>query len=247
MKKFLLYFINHFSDMKTKIITFLLVLCATAVTAKTHKSSSVVSLDPFKSVFVIGNKNTEVILSQESQCQLEIEGCAVNDVKIETSDSILLISTMHLDSVMPIQLRISSPAYEQLHCSFVRMLISKDTLKSEELSVSAACTNINLSISANFLQLKFLEGTSATLAGRCNNADLTCYGFNRNGRYIFDANQLLVNNMHIDCGVLSDIRINVTDSLWISDGIDSKVDVLGSPVIPENKLKWSELYLHYKR
>lgn len=215
-------------------------LCAEA---KAHKSPNELALSPSKSLVVVGNKNTEVLLSQDPQGRLSIEGCSVKDLKIATSDSMLFVSAIGVDSIIPLRLHISMPLYEQLHCSFVKMISGKEVIFGNDISITAIDADVNMNIEANLLQMILLGGKSAFISGMCKSADITCKEYDHGEECSFDASQLTAQNMRLHCGVKTNIHINVSDSLWLKDGIETKVMVQGMPTIIENKLFRSEVTL----
>lgn len=222
----------------------ILVLCAASTNAKQRAIPNEIALNPFKRVFVVGNKNATVILKQDTHYKITVDGCSATDIKVNTTGDDLLISTISLDSTQSLQIQITAPLFRDVNCSYVA-LQSKDIISST-LEVTAISTNLDMTLYTDTLKLKFLDGSYARLEGECKNASLKCQGFDEGKRYTFDASKLVTQSVRAHCGVLSDIFLNVSDSIWLEDGIDSKISIVGSPVILENNLKWSDIHIQNK-
>ena len=57
-------------------------------------------------------------------------------------------------------------------------------------------------------------------------------------RSLLDLAELKIKDLHIDCGVLSLINLHVTGSLWLNNGTDVKLTILGNPIIRCNNLSF---------
>lgn len=231
--------------MKTKYFSILFIFCAMfgRAEAKAHKSPNELALEHCKGIVIVGNKNTEVLFSQDPHGRLSIEGCSVKDLKVTSSDSMLIVSAIGIDSVIPLQLCISMPFYEYLHCSFVKMVSNKEVIFGNDISITTIDADVNMNIEANHLQMILLGGKSIFMSGMCKSADITCNAYNHGEKCSFDASKLTIQNMHLYCGVKSKVFITVTDSLWLKGGIETQVKVHGMPTIMENKLFHSEVTL----
>ena len=221
-----------------------LVLCVTSVYPKQRTISNEIVLNPFKSVCAVGNKHTTIILKQDMQYKINVDGCSATDIKVNTADGNLLISTFSLDTTHSVQIQITAPMFEDINRSYAD-LMTKDLFCSN-LEITAISTNLDMNLHADSFKLKFLDGNHARLEGECKTVTFKCQGFDEGKRYTFDASKLATQSVRAKCGVLSDIFLNVSDSLWLEDGTDCKISIIGSPVIPENNLKWSEIHMQNK-
>lgn len=211
--------------------------------AKQKIVSNGIPLKPFKTIMLIGNKHTSVVFANDEQYKMDVIGCPDNAVQFNESDNILFVSTLGMDSLQSVQVRIGAPVFQDIECSFMETLRSIDTLSTKNLTLTAVSSNVDLALSADTFSLNFIGGNSAILTGICKEANINSQGFAEGNRYTFDAGKLTVQNMHLNCGVLSDMQINISDSLWLTDGIDCKIEILGLPMILQNNLYKSEIHL----
>lgn len=212
--------------------------------AKTLTKTNSMPLAQFKELSVVGNKNTSVMFVQNEQYTIEMKGCALNAMRIEQNDTSLFVSTMGLDTIQPIEIIVSAPSFPKVRCHFIKMLSNADTLHMPNILLSAYYSNIEMCVNADYFYLNFVSGTSAKLSGVCKEMNLKCDGYANGKNYTFDAQKLYIQNLQSACGVLSEMYLSVSDSLWLTSGIDCRIDVTGMPVVMENKLNYSQLLMH---
>ena len=87
--------------------------------ANVHENNNDVKLvGNFHDISLFGNKNTTFILRQLPEYSIDIQGCIPEKVTIEKSDSTMIISTLKLDTINPIQITLSAPGFQNIDCSF---------------------------------------------------------------------------------------------------------------------------------
>ena len=225
------------------IITLHLPLQMKGAIKQDQLQTKTVSVTPFRELKVVGNRNTEVILHIKDEYRIVITTERSKKINVENSKSVLLVSSIGIDSAKFVKIDIYAPSYGIISSSFVRLMSSQNII-ADTLSITANETDLDLSLNTNVLNLEWNGGKQAVLGGVCQNANFTCRGFNNGLFSSFDAEQLAVRNLHIACGILNDIKINVSDSLWLVGGVDSKISIKGFPLILQNDLKDCELKMN---
>ena len=193
--------------------------------ANVHENNNDVKLvGNFHDISLFGNKNTTFILRQLPEDTIDIQGCIPEKVTIEKSDSTMIISTLKLDTINPIQITLSAPGFQNIDCSFAKLLC-KDTIKSDSVKIWIMASDAKLAVKVKHLDLKY-EGPSLVLVGSSENSDITFNGFSGDiKKVLFDANNFKTQNLRLSAGVSSSIHINVTDSVLITGGIDSDIHI----------------------
>ena len=185
-----------------------------------------------------------MVLHQSAEYKIEISGVPFKKTQTEISDSLLWVSTMGIDSTTPIRLDIWTPTYGKIDCSFVSKLSTDSVLETSDLQIRTVASDINVGLHASYFQLQFLDGKTAVVRGVCEQANVN---FNGGEKSLLNAENLRTSQMYLDAGVLNDIYVNVTDSLWLTNGISCQINVTGMPAVPQMNLVNSELRLSNKR
>ena len=209
-------------------------------------STKEISLNAYKQLFVMGNKFMDVSLLQGPEYKLLVKGCATEDMAIESADSSLMISMVKKTKYEPVTIGVIAPSFSDIKCFFSRSLTTSETLVSDYLSLAmTGIPEADIAVRARTLKVTYTDEAHCVLAGSCDEADVVFSGVpnTTEGMAFLEAKKLQTRSMHISCGVLSDIEISVSDSLWLMDGMDCVIRVFGHPVIVQNNLKSCELHM----
>lgn len=209
-------------------------------------STKEIPLEAYKQVFVMGNKYMDVTLRQAPEYKLQVKGCPTEDIAIGSADSSLMISMVQKTKYEPVTIGIVAPSFSDVKCFFSGSLTTDETLVSDYLSLDmTGIHEADIAVKAQTLKVSYTEEAHCVLTGSCENAEVVFSGVpnTSEGTSILDAKELQARSMHISCGVLSDVEISVSDSLWLMDGMDCVIRVYGHPVIMQNDLKSCELHM----
>lgn len=213
---------------------------------KGEPNKTSLSVKPFQELMIVGNKMTDVAMYVADDYRVVIYSNAPKKVKAESAGTTLMLNALSVDSTQMVKIEVYAPHYSNISTSFVRMLSNEGELAADTIALSAIETDINLTLHADVVRLVFTDGKSATLAGTCKEADFECHGFNNGEFYSFDASTLSINRLQVSSGVRCDMRLNVTGSVYLAGGTDSKISIIGQPLVLENKLHDSELQMTNK-
>ena len=229
------------------LVVMIIIAPAHMFAADKSRAEQTLAVSAFKKLTIIdaGHKNTDVVIHIAEDYRMTISGCDAKKIRVEAdNDSTLLVSPNGVEQETAVRIDVYAPCYKEIFTAFIHSLRSADQLRNDDLRINASETpDVNLSVQAKSLHVE-ADGAKVVLAGECENCDLTFYGFNQGNLAVLDASALQAKQMHLNCGVLNDVRVNVTDMLWIIKAIDSKIDVKGTPVVLENGMNDCELYMH---
>ena len=234
-------------NLSLKLVMSILLLTPIIVSAQSLPPlPSIITVPPFKKLLVVGNGNTDVVLHQSEEYKLEVMENDAVAITVKSTDTTCIVTSTGLESDHLIRLDIYAPLYQHVDCSLIRLLTTQDTLVSEDISITTYNTDIDILLQTDHLDLIF-EGARASLAGTCNDAHILFNGFANGERIVLDATDFSIKNLHVECGILSSLNLNVTDSLWLTGGNNTFVTIHGSPVILQNNLLDYSLTMHNEK
>ena len=235
--------------MKAKIyLTGLALMAVFLVGCQPNQKAPVttIAVSPFKQIMLVGSKYSDVELGQDKEYKLTLRDCTSEDVNIEQSDSVLLLSASQPAQQKTAKIGVYAPDFTDIKCYFIHQLHTIGTLTADHLSIHMiGIPEAQIAINAKQVGVTYTDEKWCVLEGQCKRADIQFSGIPNSvdGMSKLNAKELIAACMHLDCGILSEIEITVTDSLWLTNGQDCILRIYGSPVIVENELQDCDIHM----
>lgn len=201
------------------------------------EETSYINIPPFQKLILLGKNNADIVLYQSAKTQIKVNGTAIENIHANSADSVLFVTIDAEEFGDSVRLDIFSPSYQYIYCSRVKSIFCQDTIKENAMCITTFDTNLDFRLQTNHLDFRY-EGEHARLNGLVKEASIQFNGFVGPERSLLDLAELKIKDLHIDCGVLSLINLHVTGSLWLNNGTDVKLTILGNPIIRCNNLSF---------
>ena len=230
-----------------KNLFYLLLAVMTFCLAACDKRQSVTyELEPFECVnlFAFGETDNlsdtkaEVEFTQGDNYQISVLKSATDSIRWYSENNTLYVIVFSHKNP---KLSLTAPYFKSIECSNIHNIEINDTLKQSCLDLSAVgAVHSKMNLDIDTLNLKMDAYKKVKLVGRCDTASVMAQNSHPFAK--FDAQELQVNNMQIACGVAgTHTCLNVINHLWITDGLNSKIDYLGNPEIMQANIRLSIL------
>ena len=224
----------------------LIVIASISLSACNNRLSSTYELEPFECVYILAfgesaditNIKAEVEFAQRNTYQMNIQKSSEDSIRWYTENNTLYVTV--LSQKKPI-LSLTAPYYRSIQCINVSNIEINDTLKQSCLDFySSGAANTNLKLDVDTLNLSMDAYNTVRICGHCDTASIQAQYSHPFAK--FDAKDFQVSNMQIACGAAgTHTCLNVINHLWITDGLNSKIDYLGNPEIMQANIRFSIL------
>lgn len=200
------------------------------------KTAVVEDVKPFRHVFFMGNKRTDMLFSQSADCyQVGIGGISPDSVRMDVRHDTLYID-IDYTNCRP-TLCLTAPCFVSVNASFARSVRTLGTIRQDSIRFDLPlCKKADLALDVRKLVVgRHSISDHLTLSGRADTVYLNCLN-----EITLDAMALAVKEMHLSA-VQSVARLNVTEQLWLDNVVNSNIIYVGAPTIMECRLLLSSV------
>lgn len=181
---------------------------------------------PFNAIDIRGC--AAVNLTQSPDYQLSLRSNTLQEVSTEVRDSVLFIEINNRYTVAKIDL--SVPSLTSLTTAGACKIDGKQPFVVDSLSLSlAGATKADLNLQARVLTVDSKGASELGLAGAAERATIMLAGAGT-----IDAEDFVVQDMHINCAGASKAEVNVQRNLWAQAAGASKITYEGKPAIKQS-------------
>lgn len=229
--------------MRTILCCMTIMYCVN-ISAKPHaENTDSIKLKSFKSITLIGNEQTVVQLSHGANYALSLTGCKRKDIKIEDSDSTLIVSIPKNKEPKPIIIKVYAPEWHFIICPQANTLQTVGCINTSELNISAALVKqIYLLLKADRLDFTCLDAEQATLSGTCKEANIHFAGTSTE-KALLHAQNLQIDNLTLSCGAETQTFVQVINSVILQNTVLSEITIYGSPAEIKNDTHSSSIHI----
>lgn len=185
------------------------------------------TVEPFTAINIKGC--AAVRLQQSADYQLSLRSNALADVSTEVRDGVLYVEVSN-NRYTKAKMTISMPTLTALYTAGACKIDGENPLTADSLLLDlSGATKADLNLQTQLLTVDSKGASELELSGSAEHADIRLSGAGK-----IDAENFVVQDMHINCAGASQAELNVQRNLWAQAAGASKITYEGNPAVKQS-------------